>query len=445
MVKSPRKWRTVGAAALVAVAVPALLSSGSSSAQEDQADHADSPSWVGSWAAAVTAGETTGRSHNGFNNESIREIVHLSVGGDKVRIRFSNIWGTQSVTIGHATAAKPNTASPTLNDVDPGSVRQLTFNGHPSATMLKGQELLSDPIPNFRAADMSDVVISIFLPTGTGPVTWHATSQQSSWSGTGDLVGDNAGTGYTIQRDCCWYFLSGVDVLRDKAAGSVVVIADSIGDGNGSTLNGNARWPDFLAKRMLDLRRNGKVPGVLNASLAGNRLLHEGEEPGAGGFPGFFQLGTNAGARLNEDVFEQTGVHTVLFDLAINDIWMKGDSADAIIEQIRSAGAQVKERGLRFVVATLGPYEGFDIDGVNDPTDPNNEWTPGKDATRNAVNAFLRNSHEFDGVIDFDALLRDPAHPSKLKAEFDSGDHIHPNDAGDQAMAGIIPLNLVLP
>jgi len=367
-------------------------------------------------------------------------ITHVSVGGDKVRIRFTNIYGEQSVTIGHATVAKPDTSTPAQNDVVPGSIRELTFIGSASATMLKGQELYSDPI-NYPVDDTSDLVVSIFLPTPTGPVTWHATSLQSSFSGTGDQAAVAAGAGYTIQRDCCWYFLSGVDVQRHKASGSVVVIADSLGDGNGSTLNGNARWPDFLAKRLLDQRRNGKVPGVLNASLAGNRLNHEGPEPGAGGFPGFVQLGVNAGARLNEDVFEQTGVHTVLFDLGVNDIWMKDDSSAAIIDAIRKAGTQVRERGLRFTVATLGPFEGFDIDGV---TTPDNEWTPEKEAVRNAVNGFLRHNHEFDGVIDFDAVLRDPAHPSKLKAEFDSGDHIHPNDAGNQAMANSIPLQFVL-
>jgi lysophospholipase L1-like esterase len=181
------------------------------------------------------------------------------------------------------------------------------------------------------------------------------------------------------------------------------------------------------------------VPGVLNASLAGNRLNHEGPEPGAGNFPGFVQLGTNAGARLNEDVFPQTGVHTVLFDLGINDIWMTGDSADAIIDAIRKDASQVRERGLSFVVATLGPFEGFEVT----PGTPLGEWTPDKEATRNAVNSFLRTSREFDGLLDFDKLLRDPAHPSKLRAEFDSGDHIHPNDAGNQAMADLVPLRLL--
>lgn len=438
--KSPRKWRSAGGAVVVAVAAAALVSSGSSAANERGFDNnGHSRDWVGSWATAVTAGEPTGRSHTGFANETIRMITHISVGGDKIRVRLSNIFGEGTVTIGRATVAKPNTSTPALQDIDGTTLRDLKFNGQTTTTILKGQELLSDPV-DLRVADLSDLVVTVFVPVTTGPVTWHATSQQSSFSGAGDLSTVVDGTGYTTRRDCCWYFLSGVDVLRDRANGSIVVLSDSMGDANGSTLNGNKRWPDLLAKRLIDNRRHGRVPGVLNASLAGNRLNHEGPEPGAGGFPGFVQLGTNAGARLNEDVFPQTGVHTVIFDLGINDIWMTGDSADAIIDSIRKTGAQVRERGLRFVVATLGPYEGFEVDGV---VTPDNEWTPAKEATRNAVNQFLRTTREFDGLIDFDRVLRDPAAPSKLKAEFDSGDHIHPNDAGNQAMADAVPFHLL--
>ena len=439
--KSPRKWSAVGTAVLLAVAIPALVVSGSSSAQEDGVDHANQKDWVGSWDKALTASDTVGRSFTGFNNESFRSLSHVSVGGDKVRIKFANPFGTQSVTIGKATVAKPDTATPALTDLVASTVHNLTFNGHASATLLKGQELLSDPV-DMRVDDVSDLVTTMFFPTATGPTSWHATARQTAFIGAGDLTADAAGTGFTISSPR-FYFVTGVDVLRSKAAGSVVVLADSIADGNGSTLDANTRWTDFLAKRLVDLRRNGKVPGVLNAALAGNRLNHEGPEPGADGFPGFPQLGSNANARLNLDVFSQTGVHTVLFDLGINDIWMTGDSADAIIDAIRVNAKLVKEHGLRFVVGTLGPYEGFDLNGVlNEPDDA---WTPAKEATRNAVNEFIRTHRgEFDGVVDFDQVLRDPAAPSKVKAEFDSGDHIHPNDAGAQAMANSIPLNLVI-
>jgi lysophospholipase L1-like esterase len=431
--KRPRKWRSASAAALLAVAIPTVVLSTDSSAKDDERERDGAREWVGSWSAAVTAAEPTGRSHDGLNNQSLRMIVHTSVGGDQLRIRLTNTFSDNALTVGHATVAKPDQSTPDLSDVDPGTLHDLTFNGQPSATLLKGDELLSDPV-DLPVDNLRDLVVTLFLPAATGPVTWHAISRQSSFIGAGDLTAATAGTGFTTTRNCCWFFLSGVDVLRHKAAGSIVVLADSIGDGSGNTVNAKTRWPDLLATRLVDAQRGGRVPGVLNASLAGNRLNHEGSERGAGGFPGFVQFGTNTGARLNEDVFPQTGVRTVLFDLGINDIWMSGDSADAIIDSIRKIASQIRERGLRLVVATLAPFEGLEGDGV---------WTPDKDATRNAVNTFLRGSREFDGLIDFDALLRDPAQPSKLRSEFDSGDHIHPNDAGSQAMADLIPLRLI--
>lgn len=437
--RSARRWRLVCASVALTVALPVLVSSGNSAAQQDGLAGDWAPrEWVGSWAAAVTAAEPAGSARDGFDNQSIRMIVHLSVGGERVRVRLSHIFGESTATIGSATVAKPNNRTPELSDIDPATLRQLTFGGRTSTTVLKGQELLSDPV-DLRVGDLEDLVVTVYFPEASGPVSWHAVSLQTGFAGAGDLSTAVGGAGFTIARDCCWFALSGVDVLRTSPAGSIVVIGDSLGDGNGSTLNANKRWPDLLARRLVSTRSSGNVPGVLNASLAGNRLNHEGTEPGAGGFPGFAQLGTNAGARLNEDVFPQTGVETVLLDLGINDIWLNGDSADAIINSIRQIGAQVRERGIRFVVATLGPYQGFAVT----PGAPADEWTPEKEATRNAVNDFLRSSREFAGVVDFDAVLRDPADPSRLRAEFDSGDHIHPNDAGNRAMANAVPLRLL--
>jgi lysophospholipase L1-like esterase len=438
--RSGKKWRLVCASVLMAVATPLLVSSGGAAAQQDEVDGAGSSSraeWVGTWATAVTAAETTGVSRTGFTNTSLRMIVRTSVGGDQVRIRLSNVFGENAVAVGAATVALPNLTTPAVHDIDPATLRTLTFNGRTSTTMLRGQELLSDPV-DLSIPDLQPLSITVYFPAATGPTTWHFTSRQAGFTGPGDLSRTTV-SGFTAGRSCCWFFLSGVDVLRRKDNGSIVVLSDSMGDGNATTLNANRRWPDLLAERLLAERRNGKVPGVLNLSLAGNRLNHEGTEPGAGGFPGFAQLGTNAAARLDEDVFSETGVRTVVFDLGINDIWLNNDSADAIINTIRQVAAQVRQRDLRFVVATLGPYEGFAVT----PGAPAGEWTPEKDATRNAVNEFLRTSDEFDGLIDFDEALRDPANPSRLRAEYDSGDHIHPNDLGSQAMADAVPLGVL--
>jgi lysophospholipase L1-like esterase len=390
-----------------------------------------SSGWVASWATAVTAAESTGSSHNGFNNESYREIVHLSVGGDQFRVRLTNIYGTQTVTVGHATVASPDTSTPSLQDIIPSTLHDLTFNGQSSATILAGDELYSDPI-DVAVGDGADLVITLYFPNPTGPATWHASSRQSNFAGPGDLA-SSTNSGFTIVR-ASWMFLSGVDVLRHQEAGAVAVFGDSISEGNGSTLNANKRWPDLLAKRLL--AQHGKAPSVVNVSLAGSRLNHEGPEPGAGGFPGFVQLGPNAGARINEDIFPQVGASTVVLQLGIDDIWMNDDSADAITTSLLKIAGQLQQRGLAVIVSTITPFSGFE-------TSLPGAWTPERDATRNAVNAFIRGHQTFDGVVDFDQVLRDPADPSRLQPALDSGDHFHPNDAGNQMMADFFPLQLI--
>ncbi|WP_117669310.1 SGNH/GDSL hydrolase family protein [Micromonospora sp. MW-13] len=412
----------VGAPAVVATAGP------------DNGERRGDPVWAGSWAAAVTRGNSAGLTNTGLNNHSIRMIVHTTVGGPRLRIRLSNVYGEQAVKVGRATVARPDTSTPTdLSDVTAASVRELKFNGSASVTMNRGAELLSDPI-DFPVGDQEDLVVTLYFPVLTGPVTFHGQSRQTTFIGATDLTGAAGGAGFTTRPDCCWMFLSGVDVQRRQSPGSVVVLGDSIADGNGSSVNANKRWPDLLADRLIDGRPEVRTPGVLNLSLAGNRLNHEGTEPGTGGFPGYYELGPNGLARLNEDVFPQTGVQTVVTHLGINDIWMSGDSAESIIASLRQINQQVKARGLTSLVATLTPYEGHGVAGV---------WTPEKEATRQAVNAYLRGSREFDGVLDFDRVLRDPAQPSRLLPAYDSGDHIHPNDLGNQAIADAVPLRLL--
>lgn len=432
---TPRRWPVMAAAAVLLVAgLPAVAASAGPTRTE--ADRHGRTVWAGSWATAVTRGNTVGLTNTGLNNQSIRMTVQTSVGGDRLRVRLTNLYGEQAVQVGHATIARPNTATADdLSDIDPASLRELTFNGAASATMNKGAELLSDPLP-FKVKEQEDLVVTLYFPVLTGPVTFHGQSRVTNFIGATDLTTAADGAGFTIRPDCCWMFLSGIDVERRHSPGSVVVLGDSIGDGNGSTVNADRRWPDLLAERLIDARPEVRTPGVLNLSLAGNRLNHEGPEPGAGGFPGYVELGPNALARLNEDVFPQTGVRTVVTHLGINDIWMNGDSAASIIASLRQINQQVQARGLTSLVGTLTPYEGHTYEGG---------WTPEKEATRQAVNAWLRGAGraEFDGLLDFDAVLRDPAQPSRLLPAYDAGDHIHPNDAGAQAMADAVPLRLL--
>jgi lysophospholipase L1-like esterase len=438
MSRSPANLKVIAVTGALAVigSTIALTGSGSLAAASSPAA-APQPvhgrQWANTWMAAVTHGDATGSTNAGLNNQSVRLIVHTTVSGAQVRIRLTNEDGEQAVTVGHATVAKPDRSTAALSDIDPSTLHELSFGGQASAVMNKGAELLSDPV-ELAVGNEEDLVVTAYFPTPTGPTTFHSTTLQSNFVGPTDLAEDVSGAGFIQTRNCCWFFLTGVDVLRHTNYGPVVVLGDSLGEGNGSTLNANTRWPNRLYSRLLAARGND-APAVLNASLAGNRLNHEGSEPGAGGFPGFNELGTNTLARLDDDVFDQIGTRTVITDLGINDIWMSNDSAAAIITTLRQVNQQVKEHGALSLVATLAPYKGNGGPGV---------WTPEKDATRQAVNAYLRTSTEFDGLIDFDSVLRDPADPAQLRPAFDSGDHIHPNDQGNQAMADAISLATLL-
>jgi lysophospholipase L1-like esterase len=430
--KAIRKLHLAAATILLATTVSLIAATTSSGAQENNPGNDGHAAWVGSWAAATTAAEAAGSSHNGFTDQSVRMIVHLSVGGDRVRVRLTNAFGLSTLNIGHATVAKQLAGATTPSDIDPTTLHDLTFQGQTSTNVLKGDDVLSDPVA-MHVSDLQNLVVTLFFPTATGPVTWHAISVENTFIGPGDLTAAPTSTSFPLVKACCWYFLSGVDVQRDRPNPSIVVLGDSLADGSGNTLNANANWPDDLAKRIV--QSDHSTESVLNESLAGNRLNHEGTEPGAGGFPGLQQLGTNTEARLPADLYAQNHPHTVLFDLGINDIWISDDSAATIISSITRIAADAHEHGLRFIVGTLGPFQNFDTaDGI---------WTPEKEATRTAVNNFLRTSPAFDGVVDFDSILRDPANPAALSAAFDSGDGIHPNDAGAQAMANAIPLGLL--
>jgi len=433
----PKGWRVrslIATGLLGAVVSTVLVASSGEAAEQGGRGHT-SPEWTGTWAASVTRGNLAGATATPLNNQTARMIVHTSVGGSKIRIRLSNLHGDKAVEVGRATVARPNTTTPAQSDIDVASTRDLRFNGSPTATINRGAELLSDPI-DVRVADDQDLVVSVFFPTSTGLLTVHQTARQTNFVGAGDLAATADGAGYTTELPCCWFLLSGVDVLRGDSGGTVGVFGDSVADGNGSTLDANTRWPDQLADRLFKAR-SGDIPGVLNFGLAGSRLNHEGQETGDGGFPGNFALGTNALSRLNDDVFSETGLHTVVVDLGINDIWMNNEPADKIIASLRQINQQARQRGIQVIMATLGPFNGL---AVQTPV-----WSPEKEATRNAVNTYIReHRYEFDAVVDFDKIVRDPADPTKLKAEFDPGDHIHPNDAGSKAMAAAIPLNLIV-
>jgi lysophospholipase L1-like esterase len=324
---------------------------------------------------------------------------------------FANTFGTAPLNIGGASIA--------LHDKDwdiaVSSVRKLSVNGRASFRVPAGALVLSDPV-DLQVPARSELAIDVFVPddlgNGTSPITMHNGANQTSYVTAGNRVGEAAFAGGAITRS--WFLISRVEVAAAPRAGAVVAFGDSITDGTRSTPDTNNRWPDHLARR---LPANF---AVMNMGIAGNRVLTEGN----------FNAGINALARFDRDVLAQPGVTHVVVMEGINDI----GAANAAVEDLVAAHKQMieraHERGLRIYGATLTPYEGAAY------------FTPEGEAKRRTLNQWIRTSGMYDAVIDFEAVVRDPAAPAKMRLEFDSGDHLHPNDAGYKAMGESVDLSL---
>jgi lysophospholipase L1-like esterase len=386
----------------------------------------DCDDWVGTWATALTPASLNdmGRSLSGFQNESIRQIVQVSVGGIHLRIRVSNAYGQNDLVIGHASVAKP--LAPSTPDLDQTSIRELSFRGRRSVTVPIGQDVLSDPIP-MVVAPLSQLAVTIYLAQATGPTSWHWISKQTSFVYDGDHTTEPDGSGYTGALEH-FFFLAGVEVRRSpRADGAVVVLGTSISDGFGATSNTNTRWSDFLAGRLVEERHPARDFGVLNVSLAGNAVNHDGDELE----PKLPQIGPRALARLDDHVFAHPGVRTVIVELGLNDIFRHNDPPEQIIAGLRQVTRVLRRRGLRVLLATLSPGAGA----------PN--WSPERETTREAVNAYIRNTRDANGVVDIDAAVRDPFNPTLLNPLFIRIDGVHPNDEGNRAIAAAVPLQLL--
>ena len=352
-----------------------------------------------------------------FNNQTLRLIVHPSIGGDRLRIVLSNAFGTAPLVVGAANVA--------LRDKDSAIVskasRTLKFSGSASTTVPSGAIIISDPV-DLTLPAMSDLVVDLYVPgdttTSGSPVTMHTGANQTSYvSSTGNYAG--AETFPVATTTASWFVLARVEVAAPAAAGAIVTLGDSITDGTRSTPNTNHRWPDLLAKRLADAA--GPRMAVMNAGIAGNRVLLD-------------NAGPNALARFDRDVLSQTGVTHVIVMEGINDIGQGRanplPSASDLIGAHRQLILRAHARGLKIYGATLTPFEGaayFTLEG---------------EAKRAALNEWIRTGKEYDGVIDFDAAVRDPNHPAKFLNQYQSGDNLHPSDAGYQAMADAVDLSL---
>ncbi len=412
------RLRAHGRAAAWAVLALAALG-----AQAQSAGDAAQRQWVATWTASQQPPEPPfiGPSPAQFANQTVRQILPVSLGGTTVRVRLSNEFGRTPLRVGEVRLAQQLAGASTV----PGSDRPVTFGGRTSVTIPAGAPMLSDPI-EFPLAPLSNAVLSLYLPDTVAASTFHSLGVQTTYvSSPGNFTA--AVTPPVAATTTSWFFTSGLAVLTDKRAGAVVAVGDSITDGFAATVDANRRWPNRLAAR-LQARADLRHVAVVNHGISGNRTLHD-------------FIGPNALARFDRDLAGSPGARWVILLEGINNIGIPGAfglaaeqvSAEDIINGHRQIIARARERGLKIFGATLTPFEGTLFPGY---------FTPAGEAKRQAVNAWIRTSGEFDGVIDFDKALRDPANPARMLAAYDSGDRLHPNDAGYQAMADAIDLRL---
>lgn len=381
--------------------------------------------WVGTWAAAQQIPEPRNSlSADDFRDTTLRQIIHLSLGGDALRIHLSNAFGTAPLHITSVHIAHPRSAGD--SSIDPATDRAIMFAGRSDVTIPAGAEYWSDPVP-FPAPALSDLAVSIHYDLPPQGETGHPGSRGTSYYVHGDAV--SAPTLPNAQKVDHWYQLSGVDVAANPRAAAVVALGDSITDGHGATTNGNDRWTDILARRLQSSPDTADI-GVLNVGLGGNRVLLDG-------------LGPNALARFDRDVLARPGASFLIVLEGVNDLGtltrdgeVPAAQHQALVQSLIAAYQQMVERaharGIFVIGATILPYGSSAY------------YHPGSlgESDRQALNAWIRAPGHFDAVVDFDRALADPAHPSQMLAAYDSGDHLHPSPAGYRAMAEAVPMSL---
>jgi lysophospholipase L1-like esterase len=380
-------------------------------------DRHDDGFWVGTWSASPQAVAAPIQ----INGQTVRQIVHTSLGGKRVRVRLSNAYGTSPLVIGSAHVAISTGGASISRRTD----RILMFNGSPTIAIPAGALAVSDPVA-LEVEAFDNLAVSLYLPESVAATTQHSVGQQTNYISTpGDFTG---ATTFTATITQSFYFLTGVEVGASRRARAIVTLGDSVTDGFGSTPDMNQRWPNLLAERLQSNWGTSRT-AVLNAGISGNRVLHD-------------LVGTNALARLDRDVLAQTGVKYVIVLEGNNDFGIPAligrPAEDVTAEQMIQGHRQIIDRaharGLRIYGGTLNPIEGIaGFPGF---------YSAALEAKRQAVNHWIRTSRAYDAVIDFDQVLRDPSHPTRILPAYDSGDHAHPNDAGYKAMADAIDLSL---
>lgn len=351
-----------------------------------------------------------------FADQTLRMVAHVSIGGQRMRVRFSNMAGAQPLDIGEAHVALYKGGGAIVE----GSDHALMFGGKPSIVVPPGVVALSDPVA-YEITPLSDIAVSIYLPLDTGAPTSHVVGLHTAYFSKGDVAAVNSMPEPQTMTAYAW--LSGIDVAAPPDAFTVVALGDSITDGYATTKDTDQAWPTLLAKR-LDLAKGLKNVGVVNQGISGNQVLRDG-------------AGVSALARLERDVLGLSGVKWVILLEGINDINIRGRSdgpnavtSDDLIWGFQQIVTRCHDHGIKVMGATVMPEEGV-------PT-----ASERGEGIRQALNRWIRSKGNFDAVVDFDAVVQDPAHPARIRPEIDPGDHIHPNDKGNQAMAEAFDLHI---
>ncbi|MFC6015824.1 SGNH/GDSL hydrolase family protein [Plantactinospora solaniradicis] len=385
--------------------------------------------WVASWTSMPQLTEPHNMPPAPFTQQNLvladstlRQTVRVSVGGQRIRLRLSNAFGGAPLPVTAVSVALPEQGRAGVSAIRPGTSRPVTFSGRSSVAIPVGAQMVSDPI-TFPVAARSNLTVTLYLAQGqaSNNVTSHPGSRTTSHLLAGNHLAEATLPGATPVDH--WYFLSGLEVSASHAVSAVAMLGDSLTDGRGSTTNGNDRWPDQLLDRLQTQRRPSTTVAVLNQAAGGNRVLNDG-------------LGPGALARLDRDVLAQSGVRWLVVFEGVNDIGTAEATEagqKAVTDDLITAYDQIVTRthaqGIKVYGATLTPFGG---NGYDDPQGT-------REASRQAVNEWIRTSGRFDAVLDFDRAVRDPANPRQLLPAADTGDHLHLNPAGYRLLADAVP------
>jgi lysophospholipase L1-like esterase len=415
MEQSRKSFLRLSRRALLTVLALALVPAGVRAGDRERHDGDRHGEWLAVWGASPSDPAAA------MPGVTVREHVRLSLGGNRIRIRLSNRFGTSPLTVGPVHVARQGSGP----GIVPGTDRAVTFGGDPTVTIPAGALAVSDPI-QLEVDALSEIAVSIFLPPDSGTLTIHALGVSTTYiSPPGDFTG--ASVLPVASTRLSRFLLSNVEAWVEKDGDTIVTLGDSITDGFASTVDANRRWPDFLAERLRARHKFDDI-SVVDQGISGNRLRKD-------------IAGPNAQERLDRDVIAQTGVRWVTLLEGINDIGFPGavdpalprTTAAEIIAAYKQLITRAHAAGLKIYGCTLTPFEGTIFPGY---------FAPDKEPVRQAVNDWIRTSGWFDAVIDFDRTVRDPSHPTRMLPAYDSGDHLHPNDVGYQAMADAVDLRL---